>query len=321
MRKLLINLLAPALLLGGTTIALSQPPNFNTKLDGKPAPGKDKDKDAPAKSQLELMLEIALKNNPDIRVAEAKAHEADAELNRTRLAVTQKVVLLYNNLESARANVKSIERQLERLHKLGQAVSREDLEQYEAKLVQAKAELAKVEADVPYLLGQQKVTWRKDGDGLHIVIEASPDEKYKDVLDRIEAARLIQGPGAEVRLEVREPNSPMNEKLHLALDKTFDFTPGDGMTPQEVLDFLVDKFQIPITLKDRQAKFAEGDLAVSFKAVSLGAVLQWMEDSLPDSRFVVRDYGLVLMRRDQVPPGALLLRDFWKTKPKPREEK
>src|SRR5437660_737827 len=41
---------------------------------------------------LEEMLNKALKDNPDIRVAEAKVREAEAELNRTRLQVTQKVL-------------------------------------------------------------------------------------------------------------------------------------------------------------------------------------------------------------------------------------
>src|SRR5205823_10488997 len=41
---------------------------------------------------LEEMLTNALKDNPDIRVAEAKVREAEAELNRTRLQVTQKVL-------------------------------------------------------------------------------------------------------------------------------------------------------------------------------------------------------------------------------------
>ncbi len=52
-----------------------------------------------------------------------------------------------------------------------------------------------------------------------------------------------------------------------------------------------------------------------------GRVLQWFEDSLPEHCFVVRDYGLVLMKRDSVPPGALLLDDFRKEAPKAKEEK
>jgi outer membrane protein TolC len=169
MRKLWINVLAPAMLLAATTVVSSQPPDPNAK----PAPTKDKE--APAKSQLEQMLEIALKSNPDLRVADAKAREADAELSRARLAVTRKVVLLYNNLETARANVNVAEKLAKRLRAMSGSggVAAQDLDEAEAKLVQAKAELAKLEAEIPYLLGQQKLKWRKDADGkLRLVIEA-----------------------------------------------------------------------------------------------------------------------------------------------------
>src|SRR5439155_25807060 len=40
---------------------------------------------------------------------------------------------------------------------------------------------------------------------------------------------------------------------------------------------------------------------------------EWLEDSLPGHQFVVRDYGLVLMPKDErPPPGAPLLHEFWK---------
>src|SRR5947208_69846 len=45
----------------------------------------------PKRSQLEQMLTEALLNNPDIRVAEAKLREAEAELNRVRLQTLQKL--------------------------------------------------------------------------------------------------------------------------------------------------------------------------------------------------------------------------------------
>jgi HEAT repeat protein len=51
---------------------------------------------------LEPMLAQAAQDNPDIRVAEAKLREADAELNRTRLLVAQKVVKLYQDVTACR---------------------------------------------------------------------------------------------------------------------------------------------------------------------------------------------------------------------------
>src|SRR5437868_10610793 len=51
--------------------------------------------DAGKVPRLEELLSRALKENPDIRVAETKLREAEAELNRTRLQVTQKVVAVH----------------------------------------------------------------------------------------------------------------------------------------------------------------------------------------------------------------------------------
>src|SRR6516165_2137186 len=63
---------------------------------GKPQAAAKDDKAAAKDKEptLEEMLAEALKDNPDIRVAEAKRQEADAVLNKTRLQVMQQVVAL-----------------------------------------------------------------------------------------------------------------------------------------------------------------------------------------------------------------------------------
>lgn len=156
MQKLWINLFAPALLLIAVTTVSSQQPKPDPR-DPRPAPAKDKE--AAAKSKLEEMLEIALTHNPDIKVAEAKAREAEAEVNRTRLAVTQKVVQLYNDLEAARAKAMRWQAEANRLRNkaaTGGGIDHAMMNEIEAQFVQAKAELAKLEAEMPYLLGQPK---------------------------------------------------------------------------------------------------------------------------------------------------------------------
>jgi hypothetical protein len=321
MRKALINLLAPAVLLAATSLVWSQTRDTDSKPDTKPPAAKEKDKEAPAKSQLEVMLEIALRSNPDIRVADAKAREADAELSRTRLAVTRKVVVLYNNLEVARANVAVAERDLERLEALGKSgVPAAELDVARAKLMQAKADLAKLEAEVPFLLGQQKIKWQKDDKGqLRLIVEASADENYKDVLDRIKAASIAKEGGVELRVETPELNKAMSDKLRTALDQQVTLDIKGAVGPKEVLDFCRDRYSnmdINITVKDPTLRFPEGHGDVRLKDVPFGAVLQWMEDELPTHCFVVRDYGLVLVRRDQIPNGALRVKEFWKSKPK-----
>jgi hypothetical protein len=76
-----------------------------------------------------------------------------------------------------------------------------------------------------------------------------------------------------------------------------------------------------MSIKDPAAKFTKREDALRLTDVQFGAVLQWIEDGLPDHCFVVRDYGLVLMKRGAVPPGALLLDDFRKEAAKAKEVK
>ena len=111
-----------------------------------------------AEPTLEEMLNKALKDNPDIRVAEAKVREADAELNRTRLQVTQKVLIFHRSRESQKAIVKVEEDNLARVQKLNAsaAVSAEDVKEAQQRLSASKAKLAEIEAEMPYLLGQQQ---------------------------------------------------------------------------------------------------------------------------------------------------------------------
>jgi hypothetical protein len=322
MRKLWINLLGPAMFFAATASLLAEEP--------KADPNAPKDKEAPAKSKLEQMLETALKHNPDIRVADAKVREADAELSRTRLAVTQKVVQMYNNLESARATVQIAEDQFKRLRELrGKGVvDAATIDEAEAKLRQAKAELAKLDAEVPYLLGQHNP---KDKDAAAallrgIVVEANPDEDYSSVVTRLMVARMLIGEDARLALKVtpREPNGSMSEKVRAALDKTITIDLHES-TPSELLAFCRDKIDrdLNIVIKDPGVKFAVGEGSFHLKAVPFGAVLQCMEDSLPKHCFVIRDYGIVLVARDRVPPGAMTLQEFWKSKEreKPKEEK
>src|SRR5262245_59044614 len=62
-----------------------------------------------AKSKLEQALDSALKNNPDLRVAQAELALADAKLAQAKMQITQKVVAAYNNVEVAEATYKAAE--------------------------------------------------------------------------------------------------------------------------------------------------------------------------------------------------------------------
>src|SRR5688572_13808045 len=73
---------------------------------------------APEKMSLEDMLTRALKDHPDIRVAEARLKESEAELSRARMQVAQKVIAFHASLVTARKQVEEAEGQVQRLRPL-----------------------------------------------------------------------------------------------------------------------------------------------------------------------------------------------------------
>src|SRR5262249_44842404 len=102
-------------------------------------------------------------DNPDIRVAETKVREAEAELNRTRLLVTQKVVSLYHAIESQKALIQIAETDLAQAHrKVRTGVEHPDIVlKPQQALAIAKAKLAELEAEIPYLLGKpSQAAWK-----------------------------------------------------------------------------------------------------------------------------------------------------------------
>jgi hypothetical protein len=99
----------------------------------------------------------ALKNNPDIRVAEAKAREAEAELNRTRMKVVSDLSLLHAEIQAAQAGFDDAKGRYERAIMLHQkrAIAEEDLGEAKRTLEKMTGELEIKRARLPYLLGKQ----------------------------------------------------------------------------------------------------------------------------------------------------------------------
>lgn len=105
---------------------------------------------------IEGMIAAALRSNPDVLVAEAKVREAEAELNRVRMKVTQDVMALQNRSEAARLELMSAESTLDRKRQMHQAGTLDVGAYEEAKfdLVRARHAVATVESESKYLLGE-----------------------------------------------------------------------------------------------------------------------------------------------------------------------
>jgi hypothetical protein len=308
-----------ALLLGGAVM-------------GEPAgaPG-DPKKPAEEKkpSQLEGLIAQALRDNPDIRVAEAKTRETEAELNRVRLQVIQKVVAHQHTVETlesgvrvaeanyaaAQAKVKLAESEFSRITDLKNKnvvaaelvdekranvdQARANLENAKAALQAAKADLAKAQAELPYLLGK-----------------ASKDDKASDSRSTAERALFyaLSIAQAEAAWKAADlPRGTVADKLRKALDTTVSLEVHQQPL-DEVLSYLRERAGISIVLKLPREALTR-PYSFHLDKVALGAVFQAVED-VTGVKFGARDYGILVS--DELPPGVKSLHNFWKEPEKPK---
>jgi hypothetical protein len=329
--------------------------------EAAPAQPKTGQPDKTAIPSLEEMLTRALKDNPDIRVAEAKVREADAELNRTRLLVTQKVIAFHRSLEAQKAVVDLAEKEIKQLQDLapqdaqGFARVKSELTDRQTKLTVAKAKLAEVEAEMPYLLGRQPQSAKShlDVNSTYSFLSGAqlPATRYDTFwmmanqpinmnLYRDTSGMLYQ------QLNWFDPNNIVNSQAVQYLAAATATPPAPGSMADKIRKAL----ETPVTFKVAQQPLSDVLAAiekaapdVSFRVVDLKdrpiaslqvsnfrvqdlpvvAVLQGLEDTFPGLVFVVREYGILVTWSERLPPGAARVEAFWKAgkeKPKPAED-
>jgi hypothetical protein len=293
--------LAVILTYAGLSFAENDPPK-----DDKPAkaPG-----DKPAKTleqmSLEELLALAMKYNPDLRVAEAKVREAEEELNQVRLQVSQKLVTLRSKIEAARKTVDEAQARLKRAQELASKnlLSQEELGGAELLVARYRAELAELEGQLPYLVGKPAKEMGKDGANAGDT-RAAVDAGLEWLATRQYGAR-----------DLHYPVGPEADKLRKALDKVVPLPFDDPNKPAahltEIIDNLTARSGVCF-LVGSSPKDPPKPLPSTLKEVPLGAALQALEDTLPGLRFTVRDYGILVTYKTDLPPGAVSIHDFWK---------
>jgi hypothetical protein len=273
------------------------------------------------KLKLEELLSRALKDNPDVRVAEAKVREAEAELNRARLMVAQKVTAFSAALDAARKTVEEAEAKLRRLAELGRqkVVSLEEVKEAESVLARAKAELAKVEAEMPYLLGKQSVAATSDAEAIYAQIlqlqrngePGSPSSSDAAVARGLHWLALHQAGATALA-------GTVPEKIRKALDKPISVDFKNAPFADVVRDL---QNLTGVSYRNQVSeRYKEGNppITVKLQDLPLRAVLQAIQDEYPDNmpgedrllRFVVREYGILVTYQNKLPPGALLATEF-----------
>jgi hypothetical protein len=287
------------------------------KAPPKTEPKEKAEKKGVGQSLADLLAE-ALKNNPDIRVAEAKLQEASAELHRTRLKVTQKIVAAHNSLELQKAQVVVAEGSLKRSLDLRKraAVSTSELEAAKQQLILEKAKLAALQAELPYLLGKQslpKGTKAQEARARDLLFYMSTLERAQRAWDEKQSLAdwLVR---KRVPPRGQSPHGTIAAKLKKALDTPVTLKVENSPLP-DVLEFLELKIKgVSFRLvEDKQGELKKESLTLDLKEVPLGAVIQAIQDSIPNLRFAVRDYGVLVTSEKRLPPHAVLVEDFWKS--------
>lgn len=270
------------------------------------------------KASLEELLELTLKNNPDIHVAESKLRDAEAELHRTRLQALHKVVAAHQAVQAHKAVLKEAEIRYERARRLhaSRSIPQGDVESAAVTLQKVKAELARAEAELPFLLGRAPAQAPNAAGftlglgGKIYVWDAKTGKALPAGYDR-SASRFTNGFWTEHTQQ--QPTGAAAAKLRAALNAPM-IVKFDSASIDEVLDYIRERFEGINLHKMLPSNVETGRGSITAKEIPLGAFLQWIEDAY-HVRFVIRDYGIVVTTARSAPPGAVGLIDFWKNRP------
>jgi hypothetical protein len=271
----------------------------------------------PAPGSLEDLLSQALKNNPDIHVAEAKLREAEAELNRTRVLVAGKIVALQASIRAAEKARDEAEARFVASMKIREKVgirdgSDEEIRGLKLAWERSKYEVLKLQAEMPALIGKLPDGVKKEqvgGFDLHSLEQYAVHIRWAQKLMAEEAALA------------KSPKGTLADKIRKALDKPIDANYKDKSLTDVLKE--IQKHFDGIPVRVTQGAIPQGKMDLDLGKVTLGAAIQAFNDLAPESRFVVREYGILFTHKDFLPPNAVLLHDFWKSemgKEKPKKD-
>ncbi|HKA05672.1 MAG TPA: hypothetical protein VKD71_00350 [Gemmataceae bacterium] len=303
----------------------------------KDAPAK-KEPPKPAPGSLEDTLEKALRNSADIKVAESKVRDAEAELNRVRQQVLTRATAVHSDLNLAKRMLAVAETSLMVARNTSARVGPDGKDDVIAARTQAilaaeamvekhRGEVEKLETELKSLRGEFALTGHREA--LHSVAfspdgrliagtELSGQVRIWDAKTGWELKYLDGAMSQSNGKSVEVVQTPMAERIRKFLETEVTFQ--EVLRADAALGNLVDgvlkttKADIPIH-KLPLAADARCEIDLEAKGtLPVGAILQLFEDNAPNVRIVIREYGLLVTTKDRVPEGAIRAVDFWKGK-------
>ena len=236
----------------------------------------------------------AVENHPDIVAAKAKLALAESELNGKRMDVSRQILQSYSNLKNSEAQASAIKAKLEAAkiefsiaskaaNSVPGAVSdldrerlRADVQSQEAALVQTMLQREQTDKELRLLIGKASTT--------------------------------APSAGLQSKATLRQiPQGPMVDQIRAAMSATTSIDLAEQPL-SEYLTYLSDKFHIAIHSHPHLDKDpSTTPVGIVVKDVPLPAFFQAIEDfNNGQLQFVVRDYGIVLMNRDQAEKNGFM---------------
>ncbi len=305
------RLVAVVCLVGGIALGQTPPKKAAPKEPAKPTPG-----------SLEDTLDKALRNSADIKAAEAKVRESEALLNVVRQQVLSKATSLHNDLNQAKRMLPVLEAALKEQTRLIDAklVSKESMLAAQVAIEKQRGEIEKLETELKALRGEFAVkspTISPDGRVLYTttmegVLRAWDRDTGKAISDVNTYRGLLSLAGRNRDLATAVQPS-MAERVRKLLNQEIEFRL-DSSPEAAVEEVLRDGAKSDVPIRSLLQRDAPSLKVVLAGKMPVGAFIQAIEDTDPNLRVVIRDYGLLLTSKDRVPDGAIRAVDFWKTK-------
>ena len=118
---------------------------------------------------------------------------------------------------------------------------------------------------------------------------------------------------------LKTPAGPISDRIRIALDKPVKLGVKDAkVTFEQALDVFKKEAGLDVPVRVDAKISAIVSLG---EELPVGAWLQLFADGTPNSRFLVREYGLLVTNTSLNPPDAISVFDFWKQKPEKKVEK
>jgi hypothetical protein len=309
---------------GGTKDKKTDTPTPPTATQGQPAKGGGGAGGTPKADPTDALVHAALANDPDVKLAQAKMQLAEAEMAKAKQSIILKVMTLNATIQDLKSQVAAHTLSVQVAEKAMQngTGALADLLQERMKLEPVKSALAKAEMELKLITGgmnkemgantgsvwgnpnpfystagQQFSYWSQ---GLGANPGLSPNQGAFELLNTVEYSVPL----------LPTAKGPIPDRIRASLDKTVKLgAKGEQVTFAKALEVFKKDAGLDVPVRE-VAKIepikSEGE------ELPVGAWFQLFADNTPGSRFLVREYGLLVTVNNVAPPGALQLFEFWK---------